>query len=112
MLPSFCRDVVTVKRAAEVDKRGTVVLDWDNPQTFELSGCSVQPSTTSRDFDGRTVQVSEDWTLYAPPNSDLLAGDRIEWQDATFEINGAPMPWTSPTGRVSHMYARLSEWRG
>ena len=112
MLPSFCKDAVTVKRARLVDKRGTITLDWNNPETFELSGCSVQPNTTTRDFDGRAIQVTEEWTLYAPPGSDLKAGDRIEWNESVFEIDGAPMEWTSPTGRVSHVWARLSEWRG
>ena len=112
MLPSFCKDTITVKRAALVDSRGTKVRDWANAASFAVNGCSVQPSTSSRDFDGRTTQVTEEWTLYAPPGSDLQAGDRIEWNGLTFEINGAPMPWTSPTGRVSHVWARLNEWSG
>ena len=112
MLPSFCRDTVTRKRAQQVDNRGTITLDWSNPQTLPIAGCSVQPNTSTRDFDGRTIQVTEEWTLYAPFGSDIAAGDRIEWNGITFEINGAPMPWQSPTGRVSHIWARLAEWRG
>ena len=112
MLPSFCRDTVTRKRAQLVDSRGSKVLDWSNPTSATISGCSVQPSTTTRDFDGRAIQVTEEWTLYAPPGSDIQAGDRIEWSSMTFEIDGAPMPWTSPTGRVSHIWARLKEWSG
>ena len=112
MLPSFCRDTVTIKRAQMVDKRGTIVADWLNPQVFTIGGCSVQPSTSTRDFDGRTLGILEEWTLYAPTGADLRAGDRVVWRDTTFEINGAPMPWESPTGRVSHVYARLTEWSG
>lgn len=112
MLPSFCRDTVTVKRAALVDSRGTKQLDWSDPTTKTIAGCSVQPNTSTRDFDGRLIQITEDWTLYAPPGSDIQSGDRIEWNGLTFEINGAPMPWQSPTGRVSHIWARLSEWSG
>lgn len=112
MLPSFCRDTIEVLRANLVESRGSKVRDWSDPTHITVKGCSVQPSTTSRDFDGRTTQVTEEWTLYAPPNADIAAGDRIEWQGLTFEVNGAPMPWSSPTGRVSHVYARLSEWRG
>ena len=112
MLPSFCRDDVTRKRPTLTDKRGTQVLDWLNPSVATISGCSVQPNTTTRDFDGRTIQVTEDWTLYAPPGTDIQAGDRIEWNSHVFEVNGAPMPWASPTGRVSHVWARLSEWSG
>ena len=112
MLPSFCKDTVTRKRATLVDSRGTKRLDWANASTKQIAGCSVQPNTTTRDFDGRLIQVTEDWTLYAPPGSDIVAGDRIEWESMTFEIDGAPMPWKSPTGRVSHMWVRLKEWRG
>ena len=112
MLPSFCKESVTVVRAKEKDSRGTKILDWSDTVRTALSGCSVQPNTSTRDFDGRTIQVTEDWTLYAPPGADIKAGDRIEWESNTFEVNGAPMPWKSPTGRVSHMWARLVEWRG
>ena len=93
MLPSFCNDTITVKRAALKDSRGTKVYDWANAVSKTLGGCSVQPTSTSRDFDGRTTH-------------------RIEWNSLTFEINGAVMPWKSPTGRVSHVWARLAEWRG
>ena len=112
MLPSFCNDTITRKRGDLVDKRGTKIIDWSDPDELEISGCSVQPSTTSRDLDGRTIQVTEGWTLYAPPDSDLKAGDRIAWEGLTFEIDGAPMPWKSPTGRVSHIAAKLAEWSG
>lgn len=112
MLPSFCRDSVTVKRAQLVDKRGTRVADWDGAVEFTLGGCSVQPTDSTRDFDGRELSVSQSWSLYAPPGSDLKAGDRIEWRGMSFEIDGAPMPWESPTGRASHVWARLSEWSG
>lgn len=95
-----------------MDKRGTQVRDWANADSFQLSNCSVQIAQTTRDFDGRTLSVSEEWTLYAQPNADLLEGDRVEWRGLTFEVNGSLMPWTSPTGRVSHVVARLSEWRG
>lgn len=112
MLPSFCKDSITRIRPTLTDKRGTTVFDWDNPDTLTIGGCSVQPNATTRDFDGRTIQVTEEWTLYAPPNSDIKAGDRVSWRGNTFEINGAPMPWESPTGRISHIYARLAEWSG
>lgn len=112
MLPSFCRDVVTVIRAPLVDRRGTQVRDWANATSIEIGGCSVQPSQSTRDFDGRTLSVSEEWALYAPPGADIRAGDRVSWRGVDYEINGAPMPWESPTGRISHIWARLSEWSG
>ena len=116
MLPSFCHDTVTVVRPASRESRGTVVTDWANAQSHVLSGCSVQAPTTSMDMDGRR-QTALAGTLYAPPFSDVAAGDRIEWTDPmggehAFLVDGEPMPWESPTGRVSHVQADLIEWRG
>ena len=112
MLPSFCRDEVTIMRAPLVDRRGTQVRDWESAELIPVAGCSVQPSQSTRDFDGRTLSVSEEWALYAPPGADIRAGDRVSWHGVDFEINGSPMPWESPTGRISHIWARLAEWSG
>lgn len=116
MLPSWCRDTVTVTRPAWVASRGTTVPDWSQATTRTLTGCSVQVPSTSIDLDGR--QQSELYgTLYAPDGSDVARGDRVEWTDPMgtvhdFLVDGVPMPWTSPSGRVSHVKVRLVEWRG
>lgn len=116
MLPSWCRESVVVARPGTREQRGTTVPDWRHPQKHTVGGCSVQLPSTSMTLDGRT-QTSLGGTLYAPPDADLRAGDRIEWTDLTgtdhaFLVDGEPMPWTSPTGRVTHLQARLAEWRG
>lgn len=116
MLPSFCHDSVTVTRPAKRASRGTVIDDWANAQSHAIDGCSVQVPTTSMDLDGRR-QTALLGTLYAPPFSDIKAGDRITWSDPmdtehTFLVDGEPMPWASPTGCVSHVQADLAEWRG
>lgn len=116
MLPSWCRDSVTVVRPVRALQRGTTVPDWSNAQTHALTGCSVQLTTTSMALDGRE-QTALRGTLYAPPASDVRAGDRIDWNDPTgvahsLLVDGEPMPWQSPTGRVMHVQARLAEWRG
>lgn len=116
MLPSWCRDAVTVVRPAATEQRGTVVPDWANAQRHSVTGCSVQVPTTSMALDGRE-QTALRGTLYAPPTASIRAGDRIEWTDFTgvahsFLVDGEPMPWQSPTGRVTHIQARLAEWEG
>lgn len=116
MLPSWCTETVIVARAAERTSRGTVVPDWANAQTHAISGCSVQLPTTTMALDGR-MQTTLRGTLYAPPAADIRAGDHIEWTDPmgiahAFLVDGEPMPWTSPTGRVTHVQARLAEWEG
>lgn len=111
MLPSWCTETVIVARAAERTSRGTVVPDWANAQKHAISGCSVQLPTTTMALDGR-MQTTLRGTLYAPPAADVHAGDRIEWSGHAFLVDGEPMPWTSPTGRVTHVQARLAEWEG
>ena len=114
MLPGFCTDSVTRKRAPLVDSRGTKnVRDWTaNTVTSKtISGCSVQPASVSGDLDGRE-QSTENLTLYAPPDADIVKGDHIEWGGLTYTIDGQPYVWNSPTGAVSHMVVPLSHWEG
>lgn len=116
MLPSWCKDTVTVVRPSMSESRGTVVPNWANAQRYRVSGCSVQLPTTTVELDGRT-QTALRGTLYAPPSAIIRAGDRIEWTDFTgvthdLLVDGEPMPWKSPTGRVTNVQARLAEWEG
>lgn len=111
MLPSWANDTITVERAAQRPQRGTTVPDWANAATHTVSGCSVQLPTTSMDLNGRR-QTELAGTVYAPPTADIKAGDRITFGDVRFLVDGEPMPWTSPTGRVSHLQARIVAWRG
>ena len=116
MLPSFASETVIVVHPAQKSQRGTTVPDWVNAQRHVVTGCIVQLPSTSMDLDGRT-QTELSGTLYAPCGSGIRAGDHIEWTDGegvshTLAVDGEPMPWRSPTGRVSHVQARIAEWKG
>lgn len=116
MLPSFSADTITVVHPAMRESRGTTVPDWANAQRHVIRRCHVQLPATSMDLDGRT-QTQLTGTVYAPTNSSIRAGDRIEWTDCVdvthhLAVIGEPMPWQSPTGRVSHVQARVAEWEG
>ena len=88
-----------------------MVRDWAHAETHTITGCSVQPSATASNFE-RSEQVTDRWQLFAPPKSDLMTGDRVEFDGTTYDLDGAPYEWTSPTGRVSHLQAHLIEWEG
>lgn len=111
MLPSFCTDSVTVERAPLVDSRGTKVPDWNHAESWEVSGCSVQPVQGSTTWTDPRQAVTVRATLYAPPSADIQAGDRITYQGHKYAIDGAPLPWKSPTGAVSHIQCALVDWR-
>lgn len=111
MLPSFAKQTVTVKRAGFASSRGSKQRDWSNPSTHAVHGCSVQPASTSSNED-RAEQVTDRWELYASPNADVRRGDRVEHGGKTYEVDGDPFEWVSPTGRVTHLHAHLVEWTG
>ena len=112
MLPSFCRDVVTITRAPLVESRGTKIRDWSQATTHTVAGCSVQPGGTDGTWgeqrNGATVRA----TLYAPPGANIEFADRVSFGGVAYSIDGAPQEWRSPTGRVTHMTMPLIDWRG
>ena len=112
MLPSFCREVVTVSRAPLAAMRGTYERDWSRASSHEVAGCSVQPSQTSGDSSEPRPGVSLSATLYAPPGADLRAHDRVTCSLGRFRVVGMPMAVASPTGALSHVRAQLSREEG
>ena len=112
MLPSWANDTVTRIRPGTIERRGSIEPDWSNPDTLNISGCSVQPAGTSLSQDGRVLAVSDGYTCYFPPGSDVIAGDKIRFGGKDYQIIGEPRAWTSPTGRVSNLQAQLERWSG
>lgn len=113
MLPGFCQDSVTVRRAPLVERRGTKVSDWSQATEHEVPGCSLQEGTTATEFDSTQRDSAESGaTLFLPPGADVQEGDRISFSGRTWVVDGVPSTRRSPTGRVSHVSANLKEWRG
>jgi hypothetical protein len=56
--------------------------------------------------------ISEGLTIYCPPVSDIVAGDRIEYGGNVYTINGEPKPWIGATGLLSHVQINVERWRG
>ena len=90
MLPSFCNQTVKRIRPATKTVRGSIVPDWDDDKVnkADVGGCSMQPATTSLSTDGRVLGISDTYTLFAPPTADIKAGDRINYNSNTYEIDG------------------------
>lgn len=109
---SFMTDSVTVLRAQIVKKHGSEAFDWANIISTTLTGVQVTPQQTSREFGDRTLQITERYTLRAPYNADIRAGDRIVWRSETYEIDGDVFHTESPTGRVSSTRCTLAKWSG
>lgn len=52
------------------------------------------------------------YTCYAPPDADVVAGDRIQYGDKIYTLTGDPQVWKSPTGLVSNLQLNLERWSG
>jgi len=111
-LPSFCRETVDVYRAPIKDSRGTQIRDWDNQTKTTITGCTVQPSSTSTDMTEARAAVHNTAIGYFPPGTDIAKGDIVEWQGIKYLVDGSPMPMASPSGAVSHVRVNLTEWEG
>ena len=111
MLPSFCRDTVTRIRPTTKEVRGSTVPDWDNANTLEITGCSMQPATTSLSQDGRVLGISDTYTLFAPTESDIEAGDRIEYMGKVYQIDG-DVRVQPCAARLDHIQISLRRFQG
>lgn len=112
MLPSWANDTLTRLRPAVVIQRGSEIPDWSAPDRLDIPGCSVQPAGTTLTQDGRIQGVTDGYSCYLPPGSDVRAGDRIEYRGAVYAVIGEPRPWQSPTGRVSSLQLQMERWSG
>ena len=112
MLPRFADQEITRMRAKVKVERGSKIPDWSNPDELTIKGCSVQPAGTSLTQDGRIQGITDGYTCYAPPGTDVRAGDRIRFENQVYTINGEPHTWKSPTGRVTHTQINLERWEG
>jgi hypothetical protein len=113
-LPSWADDTVTRIRPGTIERRGSIEPDWSPDKVSELviSGCSVQPATTSLTQDGRVLGISEGLTCFFPPDADVAAGDKIRHEGKDYQIIGEPKTWKSPTGLVSSIQASIERWSG
>ena len=111
-LPRWCTDTVIRIRPGTKMSRGSTIPDWENTDLLEIGGCSVQPASTGLSQDGRVLGISEGLTVYLPYDSDVLEGDRIEYDGIVYTINGKPKKWKGATGRVSHVQLNVERWQG
>lgn len=117
MLPSWCKDAVMVLRAPLITtQRGTEVQDWSHPQRIPIEGCSVQPANSAANtrtaFDDIRQNTTINAVLYASPDADIQAHDRVVANGVTYTLDGEPLLLRSPTGRVNHKVCNLIEWSG
>lgn len=111
MLPSFCRDTVTRIRPAATESRGSTIFDWDNATEVEIPGCSMQPASTSLSEDGRVLGIRDEYTLFAPVDADIDAGDRIRFDGKVYTVQGDVRVQPAAC-RLEHKHITLRRYHG
>ena len=111
MLLKMWHTTIKRLRPSTTTERGSTVLDWSNPSELVIGECLVQPSDTILSQDGRVLGISDGLTVCAPVDSDIQAGDRIEYHGRIYTINGDPLLWED-VGKLEHMKLSLERWRG
>lgn len=109
---SWWNDTVSRKRPGEKTERGSVIPDWSTASALSITGCHIQPASTSLTQDGRIEGLFEGMTLYAPATADIKAGDHVVFNNNEYAINGEVKAWPSPTGQLAHLVINLVRWSG
>ena len=111
MLPSFCKDTVMRIRPGSKEVRGSVIPDWEKVDLASIRGCSMQPASTTLSEDGRVLGIQDRYTLFAPSGADIIAGDRIQFQGKTYEIDGDVRVQPGAM-RLDHLEITLKRYSG
>ena len=112
MVGSFANDTIIRIRPSTITVRGSDIPDWENTTSLRIANCSVQPASTSLSQDGRVLGITDGMTCYCPYDSDVQAGDRIQYDGMIYTVIGEPRKWKSPTGSRSNLQVSLERWSG
>lgn len=90
-------ELVTRQRPAiGTDGYGDPITDWTTPTVTLLWARGVEPVSSSEDNDGRQAVITG-FRVYLPSDADVLAGDRVLLRGATYDVDGQPADWRSPS---------------
>ena len=97
-------DVTILRATTTTDRYENVVVSWSSPTETGVKGWITQRNR-SEDNDQRSAEIS-DWVLFAPADTDIVAGDRVQWGGVTYEVDGPPLRAYTPRGE-HHVEAGL-----
>lgn len=112
MIPSFCNQSITRLRPGTKEVRGTTIFDWSKATQTPISPVSVQPAQSSISLDGRVLGITDAYTVFCNPDADVIAGDRIVFENNTYTVDEEPRNWQSPTGRISSKQFTMIRYKG
>ena len=121
MLPAFATETIKIYYPEVRASRGTTqyVYQVDPLNSITVSGCSVQPTTTSEALSEPRDETMTLMTAWIPDAqwARVMAGGTLhqlvfEWRGMQFIQYGTALPWISPTGALGHVQVYLRAYRG
>lgn len=76
-----------VEKVDPYDPDATIPADWSAPDRLDLLGFFDDDDSETVADAVRAQEVSRR-TLYVQPGADVRTGDRVEWSDAVWSIDG------------------------
>jgi head-tail adaptor len=88
LLTLMCHEVTILRAGSTTNRYEETAKDWTSPRR-RTSRARIAQRSSVEDNDGREAR-STGWVCYLPPDTDILALDRIVWDGVTYEVKGAP----------------------
>ena len=111
----FHQTAVRVRAGVRYDRAGNPITDWSEEAVSRLPLTGLNIASRSQDLGEETdtggTRATAGWWLQTRPgvDADIEAGDRVEWDGLTLDVDGDPMRWPDPfTGRVHHVKVALT----
>lgn len=113
MRTSLAVDELTFLRAPVVEDRyGDDERDWDNAVETVSPGWRVDPDEGLERIDATRDAVVIRHRAIGPVDADVEASDRALWQGDVYAIDGEPLRYRSPRGRLGHTALLLKRVEG
>jgi len=91
--PEIATDVVyRLRGSVSPDAWGDSRVDWANPQSLTIEGCSVQPIPGDENVLTRD-SVTSRWNLFLPLDADVRSSDRVRHRGVVYEVDGSVQEW-------------------
>lgn len=85
-------------------------IDWSDPGTLDIEGCSVQPGPAQNENLIDRDAVTTLWTVWAPVDADVTERDRVTYAGTDYEVDGTIGTWSF--GPLSHLVIPLKAVSG
>lgn len=101
----YIYDVVILNPTSAIDRYGTAVPDWSDPDEVPTRFWIDQTSRTEDNADREARATT--WRVFGPPDDPLTALSRVRWNDDDYEVVGEPFVAQSPKSDHRHLEADI-----